>query len=50
MAGIVRFHRTGGPEALRIEEVAASPTGEGEVRIAVKAIGLDHSESLFRQR
>ncbi|MBP2685221.1 MAG: qorA [Deltaproteobacteria bacterium] len=49
MARIVRFHETGGPEVLRIEEVAPSPPGEGEVRIAVKAIGLNRAESLFRQ-
>jgi NADPH:quinone reductase-like Zn-dependent oxidoreductase len=49
MARIVRFHQTGGPEVLRIEEVASSPPGEGEVRIAVKAIGLNRAESLFRQ-
>jgi len=49
MARIVRFHQTGGPEVLRIEEVSPSPPGEGEVRIAVKAIGLNRAESLFRQ-
>jgi len=49
MARIVRFHQTGGPEVLRIEEAAPSPPGEGEVRIAVKAIGLNRAESLFRQ-
>jgi NADPH2:quinone reductase len=49
MARIVRFHQTGGPEVLRIEEVTSSPPGAGEVRIAVKAIGLNRAESLFRQ-
>jgi NADPH:quinone reductase-like Zn-dependent oxidoreductase len=49
MARIVRFHQTGGPGVLRIEEVPSSPPGEGEVRIAVKAIGLNRAESLFRQ-
>ena len=49
MARIVRFHQTGGPEVLRIEEVPPSPPGEGEVRIAVKAIGLNRAESLYRQ-
>ncbi len=49
MARIVRFHQTGGPEMLRIEEVPPLPPGEGEVRIAVKAIGLNRAESLFRQ-
>ncbi|MDO8739928.1 zinc-dependent alcohol dehydrogenase family protein [Candidatus Deferrimicrobium sp.] len=49
MARIVRYHQTGGPEVLRIEEVAPSPPGEGEVRIAVKAIGLNRAESMYRQ-
>jgi NADPH2:quinone reductase len=49
MARIVRFHKTGGPEVLQVEEVAPSPPGKGEVRIAVKAIGLNRAESLFRQ-
>jgi NADPH:quinone reductase-like Zn-dependent oxidoreductase len=49
MARIVRFHATGGPEVLRIEEEPHSPPGKGEVRIAVKAIGLNRAESLFRQ-
>lgn len=49
MARIVRFHETGGPEVLRIEEAPSSPPGDGEVRIAVKAIGLNRAECLFRQ-
>jgi NADPH:quinone reductase len=49
MARIVRFHQTGGPEVLRIEEEPPAPPGEGEVRIAVKAIGLNRGECLFRQ-
>ena len=49
MARIVRFHQTGGPEVLRIEEGSTVPPGEGEVRIAVKAIGLNRAECLFRQ-
>jgi NADPH2:quinone reductase len=49
MARIVRFHQTGGPEVLRIEEVPPAPPGEGEIRIAVKAIGLNRADCLFRQ-
>jgi NADPH:quinone reductase-like Zn-dependent oxidoreductase len=39
MAKIIRFHQTGGPEALRTEEVPPSPPGEGEVRIVVTVRG-----------
>ena len=40
MARIVRFHRHGGPEVLRIEDVALPPLGPGEVQIRVTALGL----------
>ena len=48
MARIVRFHRTGGPEVLQIETVEIPPPGPGEVRLAVKALGLNRAESMFR--
>jgi NADPH:quinone reductase len=49
MARIVRFHQTGGPEVLEIEQAEAKPPGPGEVRIAVKALGLNRAESMFRR-
>ena len=48
MARIVRFHQTGGPEVLKIENADIPPPGPGEVRIAVKALGLNRAESMFR--
>jgi NADPH:quinone reductase-like Zn-dependent oxidoreductase len=48
MARVVRFHQTGGPEVLKIEQVDVAPPGPGEVRIAVKALGLNRAEALFR--
>ena len=48
MARIVRFHQTGGPEVLKIEQVEVPLPGPGEVRIAVKALGLNRAESMFR--
>ena len=48
MARIVRFHQTGGPEVLKIEQVEVPSPGPGEVRIAVKALGLNRAESMFR--
>ncbi len=48
MARIVRFHQIGGPEVLKIEQVGVPPPGPGEVRIAVKALGLNRAESMFR--
>ncbi len=48
MARIVRFSKTGGPEVLKIDEVDVRPPGPGEVRIAVKALGLNRAEAMFR--
>src|SRR5262245_41336251 len=48
MARVVRFHQTGGPEVLKIEQVDVPPPGAGEVRIAVKALGLNRDEAMFR--
>ncbi len=48
MARIVRFHRLGGPEVLQIDEVDVPAPGPGEVRINVRALGLNRAESMFR--
>ena len=48
MSRIIRFHQTGGPEVLRIDEVEVPLPKAGEVRIAVKALGLNRAESMFR--
>ncbi|HEY0789708.1 MAG TPA: zinc-dependent alcohol dehydrogenase family protein [Chthoniobacterales bacterium] len=48
MARVVRFHETGGPEVLRIEELDVPAPKAGEVRIAVKALGLNRAEAMFR--
>ncbi|MDG3003184.1 zinc-dependent alcohol dehydrogenase family protein [Paludisphaera mucosa] len=49
MARVVRFHETGGPEVLRIEELDVPPPGKGEVQIRIKAIGLNRAEAMFRR-
>jgi NADPH:quinone reductase-like Zn-dependent oxidoreductase len=49
MARVVRFHETGGPEVLRIEELEVSPPGQGEVQIRIHALGLNRAESMFRR-
>lgn len=48
MAQIVRFHKIGGPEVLQIDTVDVPPPASGEVRIRVKALGLNRAESMFR--
>jgi NADPH:quinone reductase-like Zn-dependent oxidoreductase len=48
MARHVRFHATGGPEVLKIEEVQTPEPKAGEVRIRVHALGLNRAESMYR--
>ncbi len=49
MAKVVRFHETGDPEVLKIEELDVSPPGKGEVQIRIHALGLNRAESMFRR-
>lgn len=49
MVATVRFHRLGGPEVLRIEDVPVRAPGPGEVRIRVDAVGLNRAEVNFRR-
>jgi NADPH:quinone reductase-like Zn-dependent oxidoreductase len=48
MARVVRFYEAGGPEVLRIEDVAVRDPAPGEVRIRVEAIGLNRSDMIYR--
>lgn len=48
-AKVVRFHQTGGPEVLQIEELPLPEPGAGEVRLRIKAIGLNRAEVMFRE-
>ena len=44
----IRVHETGGPEVLRLEEVADPTPGPGEVVVRVKAIGVNPVETYQR--
>src|ERR1700690_1199356 len=48
MPKIVRFYKTGGAEVLKVEELPLVEPGEGEVRLAVEAFGLNRAEVIFR--
>lgn len=48
MSKIVRIHRLGGPEVLQVDDIEVADPGDGEVRIAVAAIGLNRVETMFR--
>ena len=47
-AKVVRFHQSGGPEVLQVEDLPRPEPKEGEVRIKVQAIGLNRAEVMFR--
>jgi NADPH:quinone reductase-like Zn-dependent oxidoreductase len=46
---IVRFHRLGSPEVLQLDELPLPEPATGEIRLRVKAIGLNRAETYFRQ-
>jgi NADPH:quinone reductase-like Zn-dependent oxidoreductase len=48
VARTIRFHQTGGPEVFQIEDLDVPAPKQGEVRITVKALGLNRAESMFR--
>src|SRR5471030_939036 len=48
MSRVVQFTQIGGPEVLKIVDVEIPPPGRNEVRIRVKALGLNRAESMFR--
>lgn len=48
MARVVRFHKTGGPEVLQIDEVDIGAPKAGELRLRVHALGLNRAEAMFR--
>jgi NADPH:quinone reductase-like Zn-dependent oxidoreductase len=45
---IIRFHKTGPAEVLQFDELPLPEPGPGEVRLGVKALGLNRAEVMFR--
>ncbi|MGD0647078.1 MAG: zinc-dependent alcohol dehydrogenase family protein [Acidobacteriaceae bacterium] len=45
---IVRFHKIGPAEVLQFDELPLAEPGPGEVRLGVKALGLNRAEVMFR--
>ena len=48
MATAIRVHEVGGPEVMRVEEVAVGDPGPGEVRLRHTAIGVNFIDTYFR--
>ncbi|UXT52521.1 zinc-dependent alcohol dehydrogenase family protein [Agrobacterium tumefaciens] len=49
MTRVVRFHEYGEPDVLQIDDIEVSVPADDEVQIAVKAIGLNRAEVMFRR-
>jgi NADPH:quinone reductase-like Zn-dependent oxidoreductase len=49
MVRVVRFDAPGGPEVLRFHDVDVPEAGRGEVRIKVKAIGINRADVMRRR-
>ncbi|MEO1133660.1 MAG: zinc-dependent alcohol dehydrogenase family protein [Cyanobacteria bacterium J06639_1] len=49
MANIVRIRQFGAPEGLSIDDIDLGEPQAGEVKLAVKAIGLNRADALLRQ-
>ena len=49
MSRIVEFSESGGPEVLGFKNVDVPEAGPGQVRIRVKALGLNRAESMWRR-
>jgi NADPH:quinone reductase-like Zn-dependent oxidoreductase len=45
---IVRFHKNGPAEVLQFDELPVPEPGPGEIRLRVKALGLNRAEVMFR--
>jgi len=48
MSRIVRFHKIGGPDVLKIEDVEVPSPNAGEIQIRAKALGLNRADVMFR--
>ena len=48
MARAIRMHQNGGPEVLRLEDVAVGEPGAGQVRLRHAAVGINFADTYFR--
>jgi len=49
MSRIVEFAKAGGPEVLEFKDIEVPTPADDEVRIRVKAIGLNRAEAMWRE-
>ncbi|HEU4406962.1 MAG TPA: zinc-dependent alcohol dehydrogenase family protein [Polyangiaceae bacterium] len=46
---VIRFEQLGGPEVLTLRQEPRAEPGEGQVRLAIEAVGVSQADALFRQ-
>ena len=49
MARIVRFHSTGGPEVLQVDECIQKEPGPDDITVRIKAFALNRAECMLRR-
>lgn len=47
MSKVVLFHKAGGPEELKLEEIAVREPAQGEVKLRIEAMGLNRAELMY---
>jgi hypothetical protein len=47
---VIRFHRTGGPEVLQIDEIEQPPLKNNEVLLKMDALAIGRADILWRER
>ncbi|MER5601587.1 zinc-dependent alcohol dehydrogenase family protein [Streptomyces sp. NPDC002265] len=48
MSKTIRFHTTGGPEVLALDDIEVREPGPGEIRIRTRALGLNRADAMLR--
>ncbi len=48
MSRVIRFHHTGGPEVLQLDECPKEPPSPKEVTVQIKAFGVNRAECMLR--
>jgi NADPH2:quinone reductase len=48
MVAAIRVHKPGGPEVMKYEDIEVGPPGEGQIKVRVRACGLNFIDTYFR--
>src|SRR5438105_8327897 len=48
MVAAIRVHKPGGPEVMKYEDIEVGAPGEGQIKVRVRACGLNFIDTYFR--